>query len=176
MPASAAAEGEAGAEVRASHATILVVEDDADVRGVVADQLEDLGYQTLTAANGSEALQLVAEKASAIDLVLTDVVMSGGMSGIDLLHALHARHPSLPVILTSGFMANHVAGEPGTLAETGAPILTKPYRQEDLARAVEGALGHNGDRPAPPTATRAPPKSRDAGAAAPGQKPDNQES
>jgi signal transduction histidine kinase/FixJ family two-component response regulator len=143
-PQALAGDGdEAGTETPARQATVLVVEDDADVRCLVIDQLESLGYRTLSAANGPEALQRITEKAGAIDLVLTDVVMSGGMSGVDLVHALHIDQPSLPVILTSGLMTSQTAGEPGTLHETvdlGVPVLAKPYRQEDLARAIERAF------------------------------------
>lgn len=145
--ASAVLERPAGAEVPAVQATILVVEDDADVRSLVVDQLESLGYQTLSAANGPEALERVSENSGAIDLVLTDVVMSGGMSGVDLVDALHIQQPSLPVILTSGFMANRTAGEPGALPETAdldIPVLAKPYRQDDLARVVKRTLDLHG--------------------------------
>jgi len=128
-------------------ATILVVEDDVDVRSLVIERLKDLGYRTMAAATGQEALDLAANSAE-IDLVLTDMVMAGGMSGADLVHALHARRPSLPVILTSGFVASNVpaVGNSGNVHEIenlGLPMLAKPYRQVDLARAIEQALGRN---------------------------------
>ena len=71
--------------------------------------------------------------------------MSGGMSGVDLVHALHVHRPSLPVVLTSGFMASNVSstGNPADMPETNdldLPVLAKPYRQVDLARVIEQAL------------------------------------
>jgi signal transduction histidine kinase/FixJ family two-component response regulator len=134
-------------------AMILVVEDDVDVRSLVIEQLEDLGYRTMAAATGKEALELVAAKSEEIELVFTDVVMSGGMSGVDLVHALHVHRPSLPVVLTSGFMASNVSntGNPADMPETNdldLPVLAKPYRHIDLARVIEQALGRrrNGRR------------------------------
>lgn len=126
-------------------ATILVVEDDADVRAVVIDQLEDLGYRTIAAATGQEAIDIVTANTEEIDLVFTDVVMSGGMSGVELVRALHVQRPSLPVILTSGFMASSISalGNPADMPETNdldLPVLAKPYRQVDLSRAIDQAL------------------------------------
>jgi CheY-like chemotaxis protein len=125
---------------------IVVVEDDVDVRSMVIEQLADLGYRTMAAANGQEAIDLVAAHAAEIDLVFTDVMLSGGMSGIDLVHALHMHRSSLPVVLTSGFMAGNpsTGGSPGDMPETkdlDLPVLAKPYRRVDLARVIEQALG-----------------------------------
>jgi signal transduction histidine kinase/CheY-like chemotaxis protein len=132
-------------------AVILVVEDDVDVRGLVTEQLAELGYRTMAAASGQEALNLVL-RSEKIDLVFTDVVMSGGMSGVDLVHALHVHRPSLPVVLTSGFMAGNVSntGNPADMPETNdldLPVLAKPYREVDLARVIEQALDLRADPP-----------------------------
>jgi CheY-like chemotaxis protein len=116
---------------------------------MVIEQLADLGYRTMAAASGQEALDLVAAHSADIDLVFSDVMLSGGMSGIDLVHALHVHRPSLPVVLTSGLMAGNrsTADNPGDMPETkdlDLPVLAKPYRQVDLARVIEQALGRSG--------------------------------
>ena len=137
-PEAAAARGNLGA-------TILVVEDDVDVRGLVIEQLGDLGYRTVAAATGREALDLVAASSPAIDLVFTDVVMSGGMSGVELVQALRAQYPSLPVVLTSGFTASNTpsalsSADVPEAKDLDLPVLAKPYRQADLARVIERAF------------------------------------
>jgi signal transduction histidine kinase/ActR/RegA family two-component response regulator len=125
-------------------ATILVVEDDVDVRALVVAQLEDLGYRTQTAATAQEALDVTIRDQAEIDLVFTDVVMPGGMSGVDLVRALHEHRPALPVVLTSGFMASSVSetlsGETADPGYLDLPVLAKPYRQADLAHAIEEAF------------------------------------
>jgi signal transduction histidine kinase/CheY-like chemotaxis protein len=124
--------------------TILVVEDDNDVRSLVVEQLSALGYDVVEAATGQAALDLIASERGPIDLVLTDVVMPGGMSGVELAQTLRTRDPSLKVVLTSGFMSSspipNVA--PGLRGEARSvyPVLSKPYRQNDLARVIERAL------------------------------------
>jgi signal transduction histidine kinase len=142
-------ENDAAAAGKIVRAMIVVVEDDVDVRNMVIEQLADLGYRTMAAASGQEALDLVAAHSADIDLVFSDVMLSGGMSGIDLVHALHVHRPSLPVVLTSGLMAGNrsTADNPGDMPETkdlDLPVLAKPYRQVDLARVIEQALGRSG--------------------------------
>jgi CheY-like chemotaxis protein len=142
-------EHEVAAPRQTVSAMILVVEDDADVRNLVIEQLADLGYRTMAAASGQEAIDLVATHSAEIDLVFSDVMMSGGVSGIDLVHALHVYRPSLPVVLTSGFMTGNpsAADNPVDMPETkdlDLPVLAKPYRQIDLSRVMENALGRGG--------------------------------
>jgi signal transduction histidine kinase/CheY-like chemotaxis protein len=122
---------------------ILIVEDDADVRDLVALQLEDLGYLSIVAGSGPEALDIVmAPGAPEIDLLLTDVVMPGGMTGVELVRELRRRRPDLKALLTSGYTAGHVLG--GSEAEAAnLALLAKPYQQEDLARAIQEALGRS---------------------------------
>jgi signal transduction histidine kinase/CheY-like chemotaxis protein len=125
---------------QAGSGMILVVEDDVDVRNLVVMQLEDLGYASIIAGSGPEALEiLVAPATPVIDLLLTDVIMPGGMNGVELVREARRRRPELKALLTSGYTAGHVAGESET--ETGdLALLSKPYQQTDLARAVEEAL------------------------------------
>ena len=96
---------------RTGSGVILVVEDDADVRELVAMQLEDLGYRSIIAGSGPEALAiLAAPDPPLIDLLLTDVVMPGGMNGVELAHEARRLCPELKALLTSGYTAGHVQG------------------------------------------------------------------
>jgi PAS domain S-box-containing protein len=116
--------------------TILVVEDDAQVRAITCARLERLGYRALEAANGPSALALL-ERGERVDLVFSDIAMPGGMSGFDLMGALEARAAHIPVVLTSGFDLDAVRnGE----RQFSAKVLQKPYSQHDLVRAVRAAL------------------------------------
>jgi signal transduction histidine kinase/DNA-binding response OmpR family regulator len=116
--------------------TILVVDDNAGVRRIVAMQLSRLGYAVLEAENSDAALRTLASHR--VDLLLSDVVMPGALNGLELARAATARWPGLGVVLTSGFPQ---AGPGG--AATGAEhyrLLTKPYRRADLSRVLREAL------------------------------------
>jgi CheY-like chemotaxis protein len=114
----------------AAPANILVVDDDADVREVIAETLEGFGYGVLQAASGEEALPVLAERHD-IRMLITDVRMPG-MSGFEL--AVKARHlaRSLKVIITSGYFL------PQPIEER---FLKKPFRMHELASAVAAELG-----------------------------------
>jgi signal transduction histidine kinase/CheY-like chemotaxis protein len=120
-----------------SSETVLVVEDDALVRSYVVAQLHSLGYLTLEATNAAEALT-VAGGAAQIDLVLSDIVMPGGMNGRQLADELAKRWPTLKVLFTSGY-AEDVIMHHGRL-DPGVHLLSKPYRKSDLARMVRAAI------------------------------------
>jgi PAS domain S-box-containing protein len=117
--------------------TVLVVEDDSMVRNYVIAQLESLGYATLSAANGNEALGLIHGGAR-FELLFTDVIMSGSMNGRQLAEEIIRIRPSSKVLFTSGYTENaifhHGRLDPGVL------LLAKPYRKVDLARMVRIAL------------------------------------
>jgi PAS domain S-box-containing protein len=115
---------------------ILVVDDNPNVRKAVIRQLHDLGYRTIEAESGPAALKLVQDGAR-LDLLLTDVVMPGGITGYDLADELRQTQPDLKVLFTSGYTelaasTNH--------SRSDAPLLSKPYRKQDLGRAVRAAL------------------------------------
>jgi PAS domain S-box-containing protein len=120
----------AGAEPdEAAGEMILVVEDNATVRKSVVTQLQQLGYRTLEAADGEEAIAILGLDPR-IDLLFSDVVIPGGMSGWQLAAATRRRRPDVKILLTSGF--------PDKAAEAGAGdrsevMLSKPYRQHELA-------------------------------------------
>ncbi len=117
--------------------TVLVVEDDEGVRSITVQFLEALGYRALTASNAQEALQVTA--GAPVDLVISDVVMPGGMSGVDLARELRRRHPAICVILASGYAAgSEIFRKADGIQEF--PVLSKPYQHSDIARAVRAAL------------------------------------
>ncbi len=122
---------------RANGERVLLVEDNAEVRDVVSGQLESLGYMVTTVANGPDALQALAGQNS-FDLVLSDVVMAGGMSGFDVARWVQAEAPGLGMLLASGYPDAVLRSEaPG---ERRPEILRKPFSRAELARAVRRAL------------------------------------
>lgn len=120
--------------------TILVVEDDTDVRLTAVDMLTQLGYRVLTAANGDVALELM-NAGTQIDLLFTDVIMPGPIKGGELAMRAAQRVPPLPVLLVSGYTRDEVVLD-GRLPP-GVAVLGKPYRRDDLARMVRNALNTN---------------------------------
>ncbi len=115
---------------------VLVVDDDRDVRELVVEVLEGLGYITIAAESGPRALHLL-DSGFAVDVVVSDVLMPDGMSGFQLVREIRRRLPRLAIVLTSGMTAISGVEEE---ALQGLPILHKPYRCDDLARAIEAAL------------------------------------
>jgi nitrogen-specific signal transduction histidine kinase/CheY-like chemotaxis protein len=117
--------------------TVLVVEDNAKLRPVVVRQLTDLGYRVIAAEDAPQALETIAGS-QPIDLIFTDIVMPGGMNGLDLAREAASRRPQLKVILTSGFPQTRM----GAVAPhmNGHPFLGKPYRRDELARIVRDTL------------------------------------
>jgi PAS domain S-box-containing protein len=117
--------------------TILVVEDDPLVRNFVVAQLHGLGYRTIAAADSRAAMALV-ENGEPFDLLFTDVVLSGGMTGRQLAEAVAKRRPGLKVLYTSGYTDNSIVHH-GRL-DRGVLLLTKPYRKTQLAQMIRQAL------------------------------------
>jgi CheY-like chemotaxis protein len=122
-----------------SHESILVVEDDADVRRIVTKQIAELGYAVIEAQNPKEALALVKDPGTRIDLVFTDIVMPGGVSGYELARDAIAERPGLKVLFTSGYSGSMVRSDEGL---TNADyFIGKPYRKQDLARKLREVFG-----------------------------------
>jgi CheY-like chemotaxis protein len=117
--------------------TIMVVEDDALVRNFVTTQLQSLGYRTIAAANGPAAMTLI-EDGQPFDLLFTDVIMPGGMTGRQLADEVQKRRPTVKVLYTSGYTDNAIVHQ-GRL-DPGVLLLTKPYRKSQLANMVRRAL------------------------------------
>ena len=118
--------------------TILVVEDDPDVRVTAVNTLGELGYRVLQAEDGASALALIINGA-AVDLLFTDVVMPGPVSSTELAARAKQQLPALAVLFTSGYTRNALTTD-GRLDE-GVRLLSKPYRREELARKVREVLG-----------------------------------
>jgi len=113
--------------------TILLVEDEVEVRNTVRRQLETLGHTVLAADAAMEALML-AQGPAAPDVLLTDVVLGAGMNGIELVAAVRAVRPNLPVVFMSGYTA--VTEAQKRIRETGAALLSKPFTTPQLERAL----------------------------------------
>ncbi len=116
---------------------VLLVEDNAEVRLVALQRLESLGYKVIEAEDGPTALDEL-QSGQRIDVVFSDVVMPGGMSGLDLSRVVAARWPAVKVVLTSGY-AEDVLRDHGAEAAL-TRILRKPYSRAEMARALRQAL------------------------------------
>ena len=116
--------------------TVLLVEDDDVVRRFAGEQLRSFGYTVVEAADGPQALAIVQTRAD-IDVLFTDVVMPGGMSGRALADAALQLRPGLAVLYTSGYTENAIVHH-GRL-DSGTLFLAKPYRRSDLDRMVRAA-------------------------------------
>ena len=119
-------------------ATILLVDDDAQIRSLVEDFLKMLNYEVILADGAEAALRILSERDQQIDLLLTDVTMPG-MSGEVLAERVRAQMPSLPVLLMSG--RTHVR----KLEESGFRVITKPFSINEMQDTIEQSLqGHAG--------------------------------
>ncbi len=143
----------AAAAARGS-ATVLVVEDELVLREMARDFLKDCGYRILEAGSGREALQVWSEHRTQIDLLLTDMKMPEGISGLDLAEKMILEQPTLRVIFTSGYSDDIVS--PEVLERNNARFLPKPYSYTDLTRIVSECLAAKG----PENASVPPPPAR----------------
>ena len=115
---------------------VLLVEDDASVGEMVEAMLTDLGHEVLRAEAAAPAIEIL-NRQGRIDLMVTDLIMPGGMNGVELAHAAVALRPGLPVILTSGYTGETL----GAATEAPWPLLTKPYPAETLAAVIDAVMG-----------------------------------
>jgi PAS domain S-box-containing protein len=121
----------------ASGETILVVEDDNEVRAYSAEILSELGYRVIEAADGSAALRVIEQRETTIDLLFTDVVMPG-MSGRELSDAARQLRPDLKILYTSGYTRNAIVH--GGRLDSGVELLAKPFTFQDLAQRIRELL------------------------------------
>ena len=122
---------------RGSGETVLVVEDDKDIRAIVAAMLEDTGYRVRDAPDGAAGLALLEETPD-IDLLITDMVLPGGMSGRDLAAEAERRFGVLKVLFMSGYSSEAV--QLNGWVEQGINLLRKPFRRDELATKVRAVL------------------------------------
>jgi CheY-like chemotaxis protein len=113
---------------------VLLVEDDPMVRHYTRTVLRRLGFEVLEAADGPQALALLEHPEQHLDLLLTDVLLPGGMSGRDVADAAAELRPDLPVVFASGYSRNELVGQ-GHL-DSKVRLLDKPYRRVDLERVL----------------------------------------
>lgn len=129
---------EKAVDVARNSDVVLVVEDEPALRDLVATVLKRYGYSVLVASDGQEALDLWRRESDAVRLLLTDVVMPGGISGFELAEELLGMAPGLPVIYTSGYSVG--INNKGIQLTEGYDFLPKPYRPDMLAEIVRRRL------------------------------------
>ena len=118
--------------------TILVVEDDKEVRALTVGLLREMGYAVTEAADAKAALQILGDGAP-VDLLLTDVILPGTMTGFDLARETLQLRPATKILFMSGYsdgVAKHISS-----TELAAQLLQKPFRKYDLATQVQQILG-----------------------------------
>ena len=143
LPRTRCAEGAAAAPAPApaprlgGGETILFVDDESTLRGLVAEALADLGYTTIAAEDGSQAMAVLRSD-RAIDLLVTDVGLPGGMNGRQLADAARMIRPDMKVLFVTGYAENTVLSHGGLAA--GMAVLTKPFTMDALSTAIRGVL------------------------------------
>ncbi|WP_336946818.1 response regulator [Asaia sp. HN010] len=123
--------------------TVLVVEDDDEVRAIVVEMLSDLGYQVLKATDAANAL-VVIESGMPIDILFTDVVMPGTLKSPELARRAKERLPDIAVLFTSGYTENSIVH--GGRLDAGVELLSKPYTRDALARKFRHVLSNRKQR------------------------------
>jgi DNA-binding response OmpR family regulator len=121
------------AKAQRKAASVLVIDDDPDVRGFVATTLEEQGYKVRQASDGRHGLAEIARETP--DLVVLDFIMPG-LSGAEVANRILARQPDLPILFVSGYSETEAVKR----VAPNAPLLAKPFRADALDKAVRGAL------------------------------------
>lgn len=124
-------------ELVRGHETVLLVEDEEPLRLLVTKVLREAGYTVFAAGTGAEAIEIWNRERASIHLLLSDIMMPEGMSGRELADRILSDEPSLPVMFTSGYPTEALAGD---VARSGHCFLQKPYDSATLARAVRDCL------------------------------------
>jgi CheY-like chemotaxis protein len=130
-------EADHAAEASNAGETILVVEDDEEVRAYSVEVLRDLGYHVLEAANGPSALGLLERHEGPLDLLFTDVVMPG-MSGKELSDNVRRLRPDVITLFTSGYTGNAIVH--GGRLDAGVELLSKPFTIDELSHKIQDLL------------------------------------
>jgi CheY-like chemotaxis protein len=116
-------------------ATILVVDDTAEVLELTSSILEDAGYAVLRCDGSQQALAILKD-GHAVDLLLTDIMMPGEVDGFALAREARATRPSLPI----AYITSYAHTPPNSTGEVFGPILRKPYRRDDLTEQIQELL------------------------------------
>jgi len=118
-------------------ATVLVVDDDELVREMAATFLSMRGYRVIEAGSGDEAMAMLDDGASHIDVVFTDLRMPGRLDGVGLARWVRAHCPETRVLITSG----HTSGAQQVVEVSNGPLIPKPYQPDDVVRRVQALTG-----------------------------------
>jgi CheY-like chemotaxis protein len=135
--------GPPSGEVKGGEETVLVVEDDDDVREVAVSMLAELGYRVVKARDAAGALVIV-DSGIPIDLIFTDVMMPGTLRSPELARKAKERLPNVAVLFTSGYTQNAIVH--GGRLDPGVELLAKPYTREALARKIRHVLANHAQR------------------------------
>ncbi|WP_375791344.1 PAS domain S-box protein [Bradyrhizobium sp. vgs-9] len=130
-------------EVQGGEETVLVVEDDDEVREVAVSMLTELGYRVVKARDAASAL-VVVDSGIPIDLIFTDVMMPGSLRSPDFARKAKERLPNVAVLFTSGYTQNAIVH--GGRLDPGVELLAKPYTREALARKIRHLLANQAQR------------------------------
>ena len=125
---------------RARGETVLVVEDNPEVRALAVSLLERLGYRVIEAEDGPTALKMI-ERSGYIDLIFTDVVLPNGLSGVTLAEAARRRRPGIKILFTTGYSEETVTRD--AKWNDDAPLIQKPYSRATLAQTMRRVLEVN---------------------------------
>jgi signal transduction histidine kinase len=124
-------------DILRGHETILLVEDESDIRALTSDTIRQWGYTVLEAANGAEALELIQSTNQKIDLIFTDIAMPGGMNGVQMAARAQTLLPNVKLLFTTGYAAGTV---PDMHFTERYLLINKPYRPFELMRILRKAL------------------------------------
>jgi PAS domain S-box-containing protein len=124
--------------------TVLVVDDEEDLLEIAVAYLTDLGFQTLRATDGASALEIVAER-NDLELLMTDILMPGGMSGVEMAQNARQLNPRLKVVYSSGFPADALTERGMSLAD--CPMLHKPYQRAEFCALIARLMNSTADTP-----------------------------
>jgi CheY-like chemotaxis protein len=140
-------------EIQGGEETVLVVEDDDEVREVAVSMLIELGYRVVKARDAASAL-VVVDSGIPIDLIFTDVMMPGTLRSPELARKAKERLPDVAVLFTSGYTQNAIVH--GGRLDPGVELLAKPYTREALARKIRHVLANHAQRRAAAKGSRHP--------------------
>ncbi|TAL04836.1 MAG: response regulator [Rhodospirillaceae bacterium] len=142
LPRVPAAENASGAHLEQDnsppgHERILLVEDDELVRGHLAETLSSLGYEVMPCATGAEVLGMIKSGIQA-DLLLTDIILAGGINGYRVAEQIKLLRPTMPVLYMSGYTENAMAQDGGL--EPGVHFISKPFRRQQIAAKLRAVF------------------------------------